>query len=269
MLEQLMSNEPSVRLGVFLSVFTVVGIWELLNPRRTLTASKPVRWINNLGLIALNGMILRIGFPFLAIETAIISQENGWGLANIYEIPFSLSIVIGVLALDLAIYIQHVIFHKYPILWKLHRMHHIDPDLDVTSGTRFHPIEIALSMLIKMGLIVILGPPAVAVLIFELLLNGSAMFNHGNIFIPSGIDRILRGIIVTPDMHRVHHSVIRKETDSNYGFFLSLWDRIFKTYRKEPEAGQLGMKIGIGEFEDGKFLKLHWLLSVPFLKGNT
>lgn len=261
----LLSNELAFRTGGFFTMFLLVAFWEVLAPRRVLTASKIVRWINNLGLSLFNSLVLYLGFPVLAVGFAAICVKNGWGLFNALNLPEGLKILLSVLLLDLLIYLQHVVFHKFQILWRLHRMHHIDPDLDVTSGTRFHTFEIVLSMLIKMLAIILMGAPPAAVLLFELFLNLSAMFNHGNILIPAKLDNALRIFLVTPDMHRIHHSTLREETDSNFGFFLSWWDRLFKTYRKTPEQGHLGMTLGIGAFTEPKFLTIQWLLRIPFL----
>lgn len=264
----MLEYEAQIRTISFFTILIVVGLWEVFLPRKNRVASKPVRWLNNLGLTFLNALMLRLLFPVLAVGTALLAKEEGWGIGNVFNIPFAIQLVIGVIVLDFLIYAQHVIFHKVPLLWRLHRMHHIDPDLDVTSGARFHPVEIGLSMVIKMGFVLLLGIPAESVLIFELILNASAMFNHGNIFIPLQVDRILRIMIVTPDMHRVHHSIHREETDTNYGFFLPWWDRFFKTYKGQPKEGHDKMVLGTGYFINSKYLKLHWLLSIPFLTSK-
>jgi len=238
---------------------------EIRFPKRSLTNSKTIRWLNNLGLVALNSIFVRLLFPAAAVGMAVFAQQHGWGFFNYFEIPMFLSILICIILLDGAIYFQHVLMHAIPGFWLLHRMHHTDMDFDVTTGSRFHPIEIILSMLYKFAVIVMLGAPAVAVLIFEIVLNGSAMFNHSNVSIPKSIDRILRRLIVTPDMHRIHHSVLEHETNSNFGFSLSIWDRIFGTYLENPEKGHKEMTIGIDEFRDTKFLTLPWMLAQPFL----
>ncbi len=262
----MLEYEMQARIAAFLGILVLVGLWEIIYPRKKRVASKALRWMNNLGLIFLNAMVLRFVFPFLAIGTAVLAEQKGWGVGYQLSLPYLPKIVLSVILLDMMIYLQHVVFHKFSFLWRLHQMHHIDPDLDVTSGVRFHPIEIVLSMVIKMGLVVLFGIPVEAVLIFEIVLNGSAMFNHGNIMIPLGLDRLLRWVIVTPDMHRVHHSVFREETDSNFGFFLSWWDRIFRTYKAQPQSGHDNMILGTGYFQDKKYLQLPWLLAVPFLK---
>ncbi len=262
-----MNNEVVIRLVFFVSIFALIGIWERLSPRRALTTSKKVRWVSNLGITFMNPFLVRLLFPVLAVNMAVKSQERGWGLLNNFDLPSWLDIVVGIVVLDLVIYLQHVMFHAIPILWRLHMVHHADLDYDLTTGLRFHPIEIILSMVIKLSAVVILGPPVAAVLIFEVLLNGLAMFNHGNIRLTLKIDRILRYFIVTPDMHRVHHSVIIRETNSNYGFNLPWWDRLFGTYCHQPAKGHEGMTIGLTQFRDSGKLTLPWLLILPFI-GN-
>jgi len=266
--EFIMGNEVSIRLGAFFGIFFLVAVWELTAPRRSLAVSKIVRWYSNLGITFINSFLLRWLFPVLAVNMAILAQEREWGIFNTFELPSWVAVILAVAALDGIIYLQHVLFHAVPALWRLHRMHHTDLGLDVTSGSRFHPIEILLSMIIKLAAVAVLGPPPVAVLIFEVLLNGMSMFNHGNIFIPTTIDRVLRWFIVTPDMHRVHHSIIHRETDSNFGFNLSWWDRLFGTYRNQPQHGHENMQIGIEIFRNPKYLNLHWLLIQPFLNDK-
>lgn len=264
----LLDNEIAIRLFFFFSIFAVMAAWEIKLPKRELTQSKSVRWINNIGLVVLNSFLLRIIFPTAAIGVAFFAQENGWGLFNYWEIPYFLSVVICIVLMDGAIYLQHALMHAIPMFWRLHRMHHTDMDLDVTSGSRFHPIEIILSMIFKFAFIVALGSPPEAVLIFEILLNGSAMFNHSNVQLPEKIDSALRKVIVTPDMHRIHHSVVEHEANTNFGFALSIWDRMFGTYTEQPEAGHQGMTIGISTFRDKKYLTLPWMLAQPFV-GNV
>ena len=261
----IVSHELPIRLGAFLGIFLIVAVWELIAPRRALTVSKVVRWYSNLGVTIINAFLLRWFFPILAVGMANLAQKQHWGLLNHIDIPFWLIVVFSVILLDLFIYLQHVMFHVVPIFWRLHRMHHTDLNIDVTTGMRFHPIEIILSMVVKLLVVISLGIPPVAVIFFEVLLNVMAMFNHGNIYIPDKTDRTLRWLIVTPDMHRIHHSVDPKETNSNYGFNLSVWDRLFGTYRKQPKKGQIDMDIGIEIFRDAKFLNLYWLLIQPFL----
>jgi len=263
-----MSSEIAIRLSFFFLIFVIIAIWELLAPRRTLTTSKTSRWITNLAITFLNPATVRLVFPILALSMALKAQQNGWGLLNHYNLPFWLAVLVTVALLDLVIYLQHVMFHAVPVLWRLHMVHHADLDYDVTTGLRFHPIEIILSMGIKLAAVVLLGPPTMAVLIFEVLLNGTAMFNHGNIRLPLKLDRALRFLVVTPDMHRVHHSVIIRETNSNYGFNLPWWDRLFGTYRNQPTEGHEGMTIGLSQFREPGRLTFPWLLILPFI-GKT
>lgn len=262
-----MENEASIRLGFFFGILIIMALCELIAPRRVLTTSKAVRWMSNLGIVFVNTAIVRFVSPVLAIPMAAITQEKGWGLLNYLNLPEWFAVLVGVLILDCVIYLQHVMFHTLPILWKLHMMHHADLDFDVTTGTRFHPIEILISMMIKVSAIAVIGPPVMAVLIFEILLNGTAMFNHSNFRLPLGIDRYLRLLVVTPDMHRVHHSVTIRETNSNFGFNFPWWDRLFGTYRAQPAAGHEGMTIGLSQFREPKRLTLPWMIALPFI-GN-
>lgn len=264
--EQFMqANEPAIRLGFFLGTFAVIALWEVLAPRRALSVSKTLRWASNLGLVVLNTVILRLLFPLAAVGLAAYSAKNGWGLLNHFEVPFWVAVPIAVIAMDFAIWLQHVMVHAVPALWRLHRVHHADLDYDVTTGARFHPIEIILSMLIKFATVVVLGPPVVAVVIFEVMLNATSMFNHGNIRLPASLDRILRWVIVTPDMHRVHHSIEDDETNSNFGFSLTWWDRMFGTYRDQPRGGHTGMTIGIRDFKNPQEVdRLDGMLWLPF-----
>ncbi len=263
-MDWLMQHEPGVRLAAFSGVLVLMLAWELLAPRRALANPRIVRWSNNLGIVVLNTVLLRLVFPAAAVGVALLAESRGWGLLAMLELPGWLTVLIAVLVLDLAIWAQHVIFHAVPALWRLHRMHHTDTDFDVTTGLRFHPIEILLSMLIKAAVIILLGAPAVAVLIFEVLLNATSMFNHGNVRLPARLDRVLRWVVVTPDMHRVHHSWHPEETNSNYGFNLPWWDRLFRTYRAQPRDGHEGMTIGINLFREPGDLRLDRLLLQPF-----
>jgi sterol desaturase/sphingolipid hydroxylase (fatty acid hydroxylase superfamily) len=265
-LEQyVLDNEPTIRLAFFLNVFAIIGLWEVVAPRRALTVSKALRWSSNLGLVALNTLLLRLVSPLAAAGIAAFGVANGWGLLNHFQVPFWIAVPVAVIAMDLVIWLQHVMVHAVPALWRLHRVHHADLDYDVTTGARFHPIEIALSMLIKFATITVLGPPVLAVVIFEVLLNATAMFNHGNIRLPAALDRVLRWFVVTPDMHRVHHSVEDDETNSNFGFNLPWWDRLFGTYRAQPRAGHVAMKIGIhGHTDPHEVARLDGMLMLPF-----
>ena len=260
-----MSHEPAVRLGMFLGVFGLVALAEVLAPRRQLSVSKATRWVNNLGLVALNTLILRLLFPAAAVGMAAFAAEKGWGLFNYFDLPYVLVVILSVVAMDFVIWLQHVMVHAIPALWRLHRVHHADLDYDVTTGARFHPLEIVLSMLIKFATIAVLGPPVVAVVIFEVVLNATAMFNHGNLRLPTQMDGVLRWFVVTPDMHRVHHSVEDDETNSNFGFNLPWWDRLFGTYKNQPRGGHLAMTIGIRGYRDPKQVdRLAGMLALPF-----
>ena len=258
--------EVNIRLSFFFGIFAVMALWEIVAPRRALTVSRAVRWSNNLGLVFLNSFVLRLLFPAAAVGVTAFTAEQGWGLLNYYQLPLALSVVLAVITMDFIIYLQHVLVHAVPALWRLHRVHHADLDYDVTTGARFHPIEIILSMLIKFAVIVVLGPPIVAVVIFEVVLNAMSMFNHGNVRLPLGLDRVLRLFVVTPDMHRVHHSVEDNEANSNFGFNLSIWDRIFGTYIAQPRGGHEAMSIGIHQYREPR--QVSWLpgmLALPFI----
>lgn len=261
-----MTDDALIRLGVFLLAFLVFASWESLTPRRPLNYMRSRRWLGNIGLSVLNQFALRLFFPVLAVALAVVVQQRGWGLFNILEVPDALAVIVCFLLFDLAIYAQHVVFHKVKWLWRLHRVHHTDLDFDVTTAVRFHPIEIILSMLIKMMLVVLLGALPVAVLIFEIVLSLTALFNHSNIRIPLPLDRVLRWGVVTPDMHRVHHSTNTVETNSNYGFNLPWWDHLFQTYRNQPTKGHTDMTIGLEEFRSEEKLALPDLLLLPFRK---
>jgi sterol desaturase/sphingolipid hydroxylase (fatty acid hydroxylase superfamily) len=260
----LLTNESTLRLGVFVGVFAVMAVWEIISAKRPQNLKRRDRWPHNILLVAVNTALMRIIFPVLPVGVALWASLEGWGILNIIRLPEPVAILLAVVFLDFAIYAQHVVFHKVPVLWRLHRLHHADTEIDVTTGARFHPIEIALSLVIKMTLIVILGAPAAAVIIFEIVLNGAAMFNHANVNLPEALDRKLRWILVTPDMHRVHHSEITDETNSNFGFNLPWWDRIFRTYRAQPKLGQLGMTIGLPVFRQSREARLDRLLTQPF-----
>ncbi|MBI2798683.1 MAG: sterol desaturase family protein [Gammaproteobacteria bacterium] len=247
-----------------------MALWEVLAPRRAPSVAKRFRWTSNLALVFLNTLLLRVLFPTAAVGLALQVAQHDWGLLNRFNLPEILRVLVGVVTLDLAIYLQHVMFHAVPALWRLHRMHHADLDFDVTTGARFHPIELILSMLIKFSAIAALGPPAIAVLIFEVLLNATAMFNHSNVRMPLALDRVLRWFIVTPDMHRVHHSIEPNETNSNFGFNLSLWDRLLGTYKSQPAAGHAAMTIGIAGYRDPHQVnRLDGMLLLPFVGAVT
>jgi len=266
---QVLAHEPAVRLVAFAGVLAVMAAWEALSPRRSRTFSRRGRWPANLGIVALNTVIVRALFPAAAVGIAVSAQNHGWGLLNQYGFATWIAVAAGVILLDLAIYLQHAMFHAIPALWRLHRMHHADLDIDVTTGARFHPLEIALSISIKFTVIAALGIPPAAVLVFEVLLNASSMFNHSNVRIPLPLDRALRWLAVTPDMHRVHHSIERDETNSNFGFNFPIWDRLFGTYRSQPRAGHEAMTIGIPGFRDvADCSRLSGMLMIPFRPGQ-
>jgi sterol desaturase/sphingolipid hydroxylase (fatty acid hydroxylase superfamily) len=256
--------EITVRVGGSALVFIALVLWESLAPRRKLSVGRRPRWPGNLGVLAVDIVAVRLLVPTALVGMALIVDSRGWGLFNLTGLRWWAATMIGVIALDLVIYIQHVMFHHVPLLWRLHRMHHADLDIDVTTGVRFHPLEILLSLAIKMAAVLALGVPAVAVLIFEVLLNATSMFNHSNVALPPRLEPMARWIIVTPQMHQVHHSIVRQETDSNFGFNLPWWDRLFGTYRDQPAAGEHGMTVGLGEFRDVGELRLTRLLTQPF-----
>jgi sterol desaturase/sphingolipid hydroxylase (fatty acid hydroxylase superfamily) len=263
MSELIFAAEPTIRLAAFLSILAGMALWEVAAPRRRRDIPRVIRWTNNLALVVVDTVILRLSFPILAVGLAVIAEDRGWGLLNNLDVPVWLAIVASMLVLDLAIYLQHVMFHAVPALWRLHRMHHADLEFDVTTGLRFHPVEILISMAIKLGMVAALGPPAVAVLFFEVILNATALFNHANIHLPRPVDRVMRWIVVTPDMHRVHHSIDPRETNSNYGFNLPWWDRLLGTYVAQPAKGHEEMEIGIERFRTRRDLWLDRLLVQP------
>jgi sterol desaturase/sphingolipid hydroxylase (fatty acid hydroxylase superfamily) len=257
------ATEPLIRLSGFLIILVLMALWEVLAPRRPQSIGRLLRWPNNIGLVVLNTVILRLLFPLAGVGAAFLAQTKDWGLFNIVSIPALLAIPAQLLLLDLAIYGQHVMFHAVPWLWRLHRVHHADLEFDVTTGLRFHPGEIAISMLIKLAVVLVLGATPVAVLIFEVVLNATSMFNHGNVRLPVRLDRMLRHFVVTPDMHRVHHSIDRQETDSNFGFNVPWWDHLFRTYRDQPARGHDRMTIGIDRFREPRDLWLDRMLWQP------
>ena len=257
-------NEPAVRMGAFATVLIMMIVWEMAAPRRRLGVPRGERWLSNFAIVALDVAVVRLLFPIAAVGAALVAETYGWGVFRVLDAPAWLAVIGSLIVLDLAIWAQHVVFHRIPVLWRLHRMHHSDVDIDVTTALRFHPIEIALSMLIKMTVVVLLGAPAVAVVLFEVILNGMAMFNHGNVCLPAPLDRALRAAVVTPDFHRVHHSVHPEETNSNYGFNLSIWDRLFGTYRAQPRDGHEAMTIGLDRFRASRDRRLDRVLLQPF-----
>ena len=267
--EIVLSHEKSIRIGFFLGIFFIMAVWEVIAPRRALTVSKTVRWANNLGLVFFNTFLLRLLFPAAAVGMAAFVNSQGWGLFNYYGTASWLAVPLAFMFLDFVIYLQHVMVHAVPALWRLHRMHHADLDFDVTTGARFHPLEILLSMIIKFAAIIVIGAPVLAVIFFEVVLNATSMFNHGNVSLPRPVDRIVRWFVVTPDMHRVHHSWEDDETNSNFGFNLPWWDRLFGTYRDQPRAGHDDMTIGIRTFRDpGQVSWFPGMMMLPF-KGKV
>jgi sterol desaturase/sphingolipid hydroxylase (fatty acid hydroxylase superfamily) len=266
MTDLLLSHEPQWRLAVFLGVLVAMVIWETASPCRRQDIPRLIRWSNNLALVVVDTAVLRLAFPILAVGLASRARDAGWGLFNLVALPEWVAVLAAMLVLDLAIYLQHALFHAVPGLWRLHRMHHADLEFDTTTGLRFHPVEIMLSMAIKLMVVGALGAPPVAVLLFEIVLNATALFNHGNVSLPAGLDRMVRLVMVTPDMHRVHHSSDPVETNSNYGFNLPWWDWIFRTYRPAPRLGQQGMQIGIDQFRTPRDLWLDRMLVQP-LRG--
>ena len=267
--EYTLAHEPAIRLAAFFGIFALMAAWEVAAPRRVRLHSRAVRWTANLGLVVLNTVLLRLLFPLAAVGFAAFAAERGWGLLNNLALPEPLALLLAVVAMDFAIWLQHVMFHAVPALWRLHQVHHADPDYDLTTGARFHPVEIVLSMLIKISVIAVIGAPAAAVLVFEVLLNATAMFNHGNVRLPDGADAGLRLLLVTPDMHRVHHSTDHTEANSNFGFNLSVWDRLFGTYRAQSRLPQQSMEIGVtGLTGDPRCVSLTGMLAIPFINSG-
>lgn len=267
MTDFILTHEASLRLSVFVVILLVMMAAEILFPRKARVMGRTRRWTSNLLLVVIDGLFVRLIFPVIAVGIAVIASDKNWGLFNSLDLPIWLEITFAIIILDMLIYWQHVASHHIPFLWAMHKVHHADRDIDVTTGSRFHPLEIGLSMAYKMALIVLLGAPVIAVILFELILNACAMFNHSNVKLPLGLDRLLRRFIVTPDMHRVHHSARISETNSNYGFSLSLWDRIFGSYTAQPANGHDGMVIGLKEHQDTAPASLTWSLLLPLGKG--
>lgn len=263
-------GEAPLRLGAFLGIFVALALLELAIPRRDAGPAKGSRWITNLMIAGLDSLVLRLmamlAVPITAVAAALWAQTQGWGLANSLNWPGWLEVVLAMILLDMAIYGQHVVAHKIPLIWRLHKVHHSDVNFDVTTAIRFHPLEIALSMLWKIAVVLILGASPLAVVLFEVTLNGCAMFNHANIRLPIGLDRVVRLLIVTPDMHRVHHSIYAQEFNTNYGFSLSLWDRLFGTYTDQPRDGHRNMTIGLKDYQSDRPVRLGWSLMLPFMR---
>ena len=260
-------HEAGLRLGLFVGVFAIMAMLEVVSPRKARTQTRAKRWATNLGNLVIYSVLMRFVFPVAAMGAASFAISKEWGLLNMFPLPVSANIILTFLVLDFAIYWQHVVSHKIPVLWRIHKMHHADRDIDVSTGARFHPLEIILSMLYKMLVIVLLGSAVIGVFVFEILLTASSMFNHANVKLPLWLDRAVRVFVVTPDMHRVHHSTVGTETDRNYGFFLSLWDKIFQTYQEQPKAGHNDMVIGLPQYQSEKPAHLLWSLMLPFRKS--
>lgn len=263
------SVEIAVRVASYAVVFAGMAAWEWLAPRRKLLVGRKPRWANNLGVLAVDIVAVRLLVPTAAVGVALIAAQHGWGLLPLFGPPLWAAGIVGFVLLDLIIYLQHRVFHAVPVLWRLHRMHHADLDIDVTTGVRFHPFEIVLSALIKIAAVLALGVPALSVLLFEVVLNATSMFNHGNVRLPPRLEALARLIVVTPQMHEVHHSALRAETDSNFGFNLPWWDRLFGTYRAQPAAGGQGVQIGLPDFRDPGELRLVRLLTQPFRRDHS
>ncbi|MEL7129222.1 MAG: sterol desaturase family protein [Pseudomonadota bacterium] len=266
-------SEPLLRFGSFALIFALMAGLEILHPRRVLTGSKSHRWATNAGMLVAATATARVlgqfAGPLVAVGMAGLAATHGWGVLNLVNLPEAIELIAAIVALDLAIWFQHVISHKVPFLWRMHRVHHADRDIDLTTALRFHPFEIVLSMVYKAGIVLLLGPAVWAVILFEIILNGSAMFNHANVRLPAALDRGLRAVIVTPDMHRVHHSIHRAEHDTNFGFFFSVWDRVFGTYTPEPREGHMAMKIGLPATQSDLPDGLIWSLGYPFQTSSA
>ena len=258
-------HEPEVRFGAFLSVLIAMMLCEVAFPRRRRSLARRGRWVTNLSMVAINTGLSRFVIPILAVGMAEVASTQGWGLLNAWSIPAWISVPVAVLALDCVIYGQHVLFHTFSPLWRFHMMHHSDLDFDTTTGVRFHPIEIFISLSVKMTAVLAIGASPVAVILFEVLLNGTSLFNHGNVRLTGGADRVLRLFVVTPDMHRVHHSICKDETNSNFGFNFPWWDWLFGTYRAQPASGHTGMTIGLEQFREPSRLGVRRLLLMPFI----
>ncbi|TDH38188.1 sterol desaturase family protein [Pseudohoeflea suaedae] len=265
---QFTESEPLLRLGAFGLIFLVMAITELVAPRlerpELAGAYKSRRWVTNIAIVLISSLALRLVFPLAAVGTAIWAQSKGYGLFPLLGLPIWLAGILAFIILDFAVWLEHLVSHKWPLLWRIHRMHHADTGVDLTTALRFHPLEIVLSMVWKAAIVVAMGAPAAAVLAFEIVLNGAAMFNHANIRLPKPVDRVLRRLIVTPDMHRIHHSTDPRETDSNYGFNLSVWDRLFATYTRDPRRGDTDIEIGLAEWRGRETSQLGWSLALPF-----
>lgn len=265
MRELFFEYESIIRVSSFLGIFFLLAIWEISFPKRELLHLRRFRWLSNISLIFISSFLVRFIFPTAAVGIALVVDQNHWGLLYYFELPFLIHMIAAFILMDLSLYFQHVIFHALPLFWRFHRVHHTDLDCDITTGLRFHPFEMVISMLLKFVTIAALGVPVLAVVVFEVVLNAASMFSHSNIKIPLAIEKIVRWFIVTPDMHRIHHSVRENETNSNFGFFISVWDRLFGTYLSEPREGHTNMLIGLHDFREPKWQNLRWLIYLPFV----
>lgn len=265
MKEVFFEYESYIRLGSFLGIFALLTIWEISSPKRELLQLRRFRWFSNIGLIVLSSVLIRFILPTAAVGVALHVEQEQLGFLNLYELPFIVQFIFAFILLDLAIYFQHVMFHALPLFWRFHRVHHSDLDCDITTGLRFHPFEMIISIVFKFLIIASIGAPVLAVVLFEIILNAASMFTHSNIKIPSTIERMVRWFIVTPDMHRIHHSIEENETNSNFGFFISAWDRLLGTYIHVPEKGHVNMQIGLQRFREPKWQNLRWLIYLPFV----
>lgn len=265
MKELFFEYETVIRLGSFLGLFALFALWEIASPRRKLLELRRFRWINNFGLIIISSVLVRFIFPTAAVGIALLVEENHWGFLYSFGLPFPVHFFAAFILMDLSLYFQHIMFHALPLFWRFHRVHHSDLDCDITTGLRFHPFEMVISILIKFVTIASIGAPVIAVVIFEIILNAAAMFTHSNIKMTKSIESLLRWFIVTPDMHRIHHSLNVYETNNNFGFFISIWDRFFGTYLKQPEKGHENMQIGLKNFRKGRWQDLRWLIYLPFV----
>lgn len=265
----ILRHQGAFRLGVFVSVLIAMAVWETARPARRRIYARRARWFGNLGIVALDTALMRLVLPVMAVEVALFAAGRNWGLLDWLGFGGMMEIVVAIILLDLGVYWQHRIFHAVPLLWRLHRVHHTDRDFDTTTALRFHPIEIILSMLLKMVVVVALGVPVLAVILFEVILNGMALFNHANFRLPRGLEKLARSMVVTPDMHRVHHSVLAEDYNRNFGFNLSIWDRMFTSYREAPREGQDGMTIGQPEFQNDETCSLLFMLMLPFRKSEA
>lgn len=265
MQELFFENEAYIRLGSFLGLFALLTFWELSSPKRGLLELRRFRWISNIGLIVISSILVRFILPTAAVGVALVVEQNNLGFLNYFDLSFASRFVLAFILMDLSIYFQHVMFHALPLFWRFHRVHHSDLDCDISTGLRFHPFEIVISIIFKFIVIAAVGVPVITVVIFEVILNAASMFTHSNIKMPSSFERLLRWFIVTPDMHRIHHSIKENETNSNFGFFISLWDRLLGTYTAEPEGGHAKMVIGLSNFREPKWQNLRWLIYLPFV----